>query len=155
MKHLLTAIFSIALIPLAACANSGAVKEAKGYAVYKFINLGGIDVKAFKANEAELRKLLGVNFDNWVELQELYASRGFDLHTPMIIQSETGKEIEVYVQTKDYAELWKVNPHDLAKHKKSHFVSIKYIKEKVGDETVSRALSFESKLIEREPIIRK
>jgi hypothetical protein len=155
MKHILAAIFAIALIPLAACATSGAVKEVKGYAVYKFINLGGIDVKAFKANEAETRKLPGVNFDAWVELQELYASRGFDLHTPLIIQRETGEEIEVYVQTKDYEQLWKVSPHDLAKQKKSHFVSIKYIQDKVGDETVSRAISFESKLIEREPIIRK
>jgi hypothetical protein len=155
MKHILAAILTIALIPLAACAKSGAVKEIKGYSVYKFINLGGIDVKVFKANEAETRKLPGVNFDAWVELQELYASRGFDLHTPLIIQSEKGEEIEVYVQTKDYKELWKVSPHDLAKQKKSHLVTIKYIQDKVGDETVSRAISFESKLIEREPIIRK
>ena len=155
MKHILAAILAIALIPLAACAKSGAAKEVKGYAVYKFINLGGIDVKAFKSNEAETRKHPDVNFDAWVELQELYASRGFDLHTPLIIQSETGEEIEVYVQTKDYEGLWKVSPHDLAKQKKSHLVAIKYIQDKVGGETVNRAVSFESKLVERDPIIRK
>ena len=144
-----------ALIPIAACAKHSVEKEVKGYAVYKFINLGGIDVKAFKANEAETKKIPGVNFDAWLEQQELFASRGFDLHTPLIVQSETGEEIEVFVQTKDYKELWKVSPHELAKQKKSHFVSIKYVQDRVGNETVSRAISFDSKLIERDPIIRK
>ena len=155
MKHVLTAIFVIALMPLAACSNSGAEKEVKGYAVYKFINLGSIDVKAFKANEADIKIIPGVNYDGWVEQQELFASRGFDLHTPLIIQSEAGEEIVVYLQTKDYKELWKVSPHDLAKQKKSHFVSIKYIQDRVGDERVNRAISLESKLIQRDPIIRK
>ena len=155
MKHILAAILAIALISLTACAKSGAVKEVKGYAVYKFINLGSVDVNAFKANEAETRKVPGVNFDGWLKNQELLASRGFDLHTPMKIQIETCKEIEVYVQTKDYRELWKVSPHDLAKQKKSHSVAIKYIQDKVGGETINRAVSFESKLVERDPIIRK
>jgi len=48
MKHLLTAFCVIALIPLAACANSGAVKEVKGYPVYKFVNLGGIDARSVR-----------------------------------------------------------------------------------------------------------
>jgi len=155
MKHILTAILATALIPLAACAKHSVEKEVKGYAVYKFINLGGMDVKAFKANEAETKKIPGVNFDAWLEQQELFASRGFDLHTPLIVQSETGEEIKVYVQTKDYEGLWKVSPHDLAKQKKSHLVAIKYIQDKVGGETVNRAVSFESKLVERDPIIRK
>ena len=97
----------------------------------------------------------GSDFDSWVEQQELYASRGFDLHTPLKIQIETGKEIDVFVRTKDYESLWKVSPHDLAKQKKSHLVTIKYIQDKVGGETVNRAVSFESELVEREPIIRK
>jgi hypothetical protein len=155
MKHLLTAIFAIALIPLAACANSDAVKEVRGYPVYKFFSIGGIDANALKANEAEFRKLLGKNYDAYVKQHQLFVSRGFDLHTPLTIQLATGKEIEVFVRTKDYEGLWKVSPHDLAKQKKSHLVTIKYIQDKVGGEAVNRAVSFESELVEREPIIRK
>jgi hypothetical protein len=149
MKYFLTVIYAIALIPLAACANPNAAKEVKGYPVYKFINLGGIEAKALKANEVETRKFLGENYDAYVKQHQLFVSRGFDLHTPLKIQTETGKEIEVYLQTKDYEGLWKVSPHDLAKQKKSHLVAIKYIEDNVGGETVNRAVSFEAKLVER------
>ncbi len=143
MKYLLAACCVIALISLAACANPGAVREVKGRPVYKFLNFGGIDVKSIKANEAHS------------EQYKLFVSRGFDLHTPLKIQIESGKEIEVYVRNKDYKELWKTNPHDLARQKKSHLVTIKYIQVKMGGEAVNRAVSFESELVEREPIIRK
>jgi hypothetical protein len=136
-------------------AGYSAAKEIKGYPVYKFVTLGGIDSKAFKANEAETRKFLGENYDAFVKQHQLLVSRGFDLHTPLKIQIETGKEIDVFVRTKDYESLWKVSPHDLAKQKKSHLVTIKYIEVKVGGETLNRAVSFESELVEREPIIRK
>ena len=44
------------MIPIASCGDSGAVKEVKGYPVYKFMNFGGIDAKALKANEAVIKK---------------------------------------------------------------------------------------------------
>ena len=155
MKKLLAAIFAIAMIPIASCANSGAVKEVKGYPVYKFINFGGIDAKALKTNEAAIKKLLGKNYDTYAERHQLLVSRGFDLYTPLNIHMETGKEIEVYVRNKDYESLWKISPLDLAKQKKSHLATIKYIQVAVGGETVNRAVSFDCELIEREPIIRK
>jgi hypothetical protein len=143
------------MLSLVGCASSDVVLEVKGYPVYKFVDIGGIDTKALKANEKRLRELLGADYDVYAAQQQLFASRGFDLHHPLIIQPESGTEMLVYVQTKDYEELWKVNPHDLAKQKRSHYVSLKYIQVQVGDETVNRAVSFDSKLMERDPIIRK
>ncbi|MDB9741244.1 hypothetical protein OAB00_00160 [Akkermansiaceae bacterium] len=59
------------------------------------------------------------------------------------------------MQTKEYAELWRISPHDLAKQNKSHFVTIRYTQEKLNNETINRAVSFEAKLVDGEPIIRK
>ena len=155
MKHFLTALVALLLVSLSACFSTNTEKEIKGYPVYRFFNIGGIDATARKANEAEFRKLLGENYDAYVKQEQLFVSQGFDQHTPLTIQTETGKEFEVYVSNKDYKGLWKVNPHDLAKQEKSHLVSIKYIQVNVGGETLNRAVSFQSVLIDRAPTIRK
>ena len=126
MKHHLAAIFAIVMIPIASCANSGAVKEVKGYPVYKFMNFGGIDAKALKTNESVMKQLLGKNYGTYLERHQLFVSRGFSLYTPLNIQMETGKEVEVYVRNKDYEDLWKISPLDLAKQKQSHLARIKY-----------------------------
>ncbi|MDB9741243.1 hypothetical protein OAB00_00155 [Akkermansiaceae bacterium] len=58
MKFILYAIFAVVITFLAACNNTGAVKEASGYPVYKFINLGVIDEEALKTDEKNTRELL-------------------------------------------------------------------------------------------------
>ena len=155
MKNLCAGFCGIALIGLAACANLGSAKEIKGYPVYKFLNFGAINAKALKANEAATREFLGKGYDDYVRIHDLLVSRGFDLHTPLTIHTASGEEVEVYIREEDNDLLWKTNPHDLAKQKKSHLVTINYVQVKVGQEAVNRAVSFQAQLVDREPIIRK
>lgn len=155
MKNLFACFCGIALIGQAACANPSSEKEIKGYPVYKFLQLGEINEKALKVNETATRELLGKGYDDYVRVHELFVSRGFDLHTPLMVRVESGEEIEVYVRNEDNALLWKTSPHDLAKQKKSHLVTIKYVQIRVGGESVNRAVSFQAQLVDREPIIRK
>jgi hypothetical protein len=154
MKHILTAIFAIALIPLAACSNSGAVKEVRGYPVFDLFETRGIDATAFKADEAEIRKQVGKNYNAYTKQHQLFVSRGYDLHTPLRIQLETGREMDVFVRTKDYESLWKRGSVDPQKPQKSYLVCIKYIEDTVGGVPVNRATAFASEVVERELIIR-
>lgn len=156
MKPLLTALCVTACSALVACAGAGHERQVKGYPVYKFLNFGGINSKALKAHEAETKRNLGEGYELYVKQHDLFVSHGFDFHTPLMVRTESGNEVEVYIRDADNKLLWKTNPHDLAKQKKSHRVTITYVPVfKVGDEWANRAVTFSAEMVTREPIIRK
>ena len=153
MKSHLTALCVLACSAFVSCA--GHEKQIKGYPVYKFLNLGGVNSKAFKAHEVESKKIMGEAYEAIAKQQDLLVSHGFDFHTPLRVHNESGREVMVYIRDADNKLLWKTNPLDLAKQKKSHRVKITYVPVKVGDEWVNRAVTFSAQMVEREPIIIK
>ena len=66
-----------------------------------------------------------------------------------------GREISVYIRHSDYRSLWAINPHDLNRMRKSHFVKIEYRAHDADGRRYYWATSFESELVDREPHIRK
>lgn len=155
MKSLLTTLCVTACGAFVACAVADRDKHVEGYPVYKFLNFSGINSKALKAHEAESREFLGDAYEIVAKQHDLFVACGFDFHTPLMVKTESGKEVEVYIRDADNELLWKTNPLDLADWKKSHRVSITYLPVRVGDEWVNRAVTFSAKMVEREPIIRK
>ena len=155
MKILFAAISLVALLICSSSAKPEKLLEVSGYPVYRFINLGEINAKALKKNEESAKALLGEHYEAYVKHHQLFVAHGFDLHFPLTIILESGKKIEVYIPAKDYDELWSVSPRDLAKQKKSHRVTIKYVRVEVGGDTANRAVKFNSELVDRDPILRK
>lgn len=155
MKPLLIALCVIVCSAFVACAVADPKKQVEGYPVYKFLNFGGFNSKDFKAHEAEIKELLGKAYEPFAKQQDLFVSHGFDFHTPLMVHTESGREVEVYIREADHELLWKTNPHLLADQKKSHRVTITYVPVKVGDQWANRAVTFSAEMVEREPIIRK
>ncbi|MES2920106.1 MAG: hypothetical protein V4819_01070 [Verrucomicrobiota bacterium] len=155
MNAFLTVLCMTACIAFVACAGAGYEKQVNGYPVYKFLNFGGINSKALKVHEAETKKNLGEGYEHYVKQHDLFVSHGFDFHTPLMVRTVSGEEVEVYIRDADHRLLWKTNPHDLADQKKSHRVAITYLPVEIDDEWVNRAVTFSAEMVEREPIIRK
>ena len=156
MKPPLTALCVAACSAFVACAGAGHERRVEGYPVYKFLNFGGINSKALKAHEAETKKNLGEGYEPYVKQHGLFVSNGFDFHTPLMVRTDSGKEVEVYIRDADNNLLWKTSPLALAKQKKSHRVTITYVPVfKAGEEWVNRAVIFSAEMVAGEPIIRK
>lgn len=158
IKLILTAVCALALGCLTGCAEVTPADEIKGYPVYKFINLDIIDVNEAKTLKASPEVMMTLGADNCEALlksAELYATHGLDRHTSLKIRVPSGEEVSVYVPNDEYMQLWKTNPHDLAKQGKSHRVTIKFVEVTVGERSVKRAVSFQAELVDAKPIIRK
>jgi hypothetical protein len=160
MKPVFVLIAALSAFILTACGQEGATCPSKimtltGHPVYNFINLFGIDQKALEANEKEAREALGENYDGYLKYHEAMVEAGFDQHEALRVIGRDAKEIEIYIPNADYKKLWEENPHDLSKQGKSHLVTIEYEAIEVGDQIVNLATSFEAKLVDHEPTIRK
>ena len=71
------------------------------------------------------------------------------------VVNSKGREIAVYIRNSDYRSLWAINPHDLNRMRKSHFVRIEYREYEDEGRRYYWATSFDSELVDREPHIRK
>ena len=147
-------------LTVSACGEEGKSTSAttmkiSGYPVYKFLNFFGIDKQALEASEKEAREVLGENYESYVKNHEAMVSAGFDQHESLRVIRQDGDEVEIYVRRADYQKLWKTSPHDLNEQGKSHLVTVEYEAIQVGDQVLNRATSFQAKLVEYRPTIRK
>jgi hypothetical protein len=155
MNKLLIALFICTLGSISGCSKAEETRAVVGYPIYKFLNFGGINQKALEKNKDTAKDILGESYESYLRQHALYVDHGFDRHIPLRIRMDSGDEVEIFIRDEDHDQLWMTSPHDLAKKKKSHRVTVKFVEVQVGDVIARRATSFQTSLIDKEPILEK